>query len=91
METRGEGEILQAGFSVSKRHFKHAVKRNRIKRLMRESYRLQKGQLKTLLIKNDKKLDVFFIYTSSEIPSFTDVFEKMGQILERLEQVLFAK
>jgi ribonuclease P protein component len=82
---------LQAAFSVSKRHFKHAVKRNRIKRLMRESYRLQKDKLKTFLIEKDKKLAVFFIYTASEMPSFNEIFEKTTKVLERIEKVLSAK
>lgn len=35
--------------SVSKRHFKHAVKRNRVKRLVREAWRLHKQPLADLL------------------------------------------
>ena len=38
----------QIVISVSKRNFKHAVDRNRIKRLIREAYRLQKNELMVL-------------------------------------------
>ena len=41
-EVPGQSTALQAGFSVSSRNFKKAVDRNRIKRLLRESYRKQK-------------------------------------------------
>lgn len=79
---------MQAAFSVSKRHFKKAVDRNRVKRLMRESYRLQKNSLKELVEKNNKSLAVFFIYNGKEIPNYKDVFEKIGSALVRLESIL---
>ena len=46
----GEGEF---GVSVPKRHFKRAVKRNLLKRRVREAFRLQKGRL------GDKSYDIF--------------------------------
>ena len=36
--------FLKAGFTVSTKHFKKAVDRNRIRRLMKEAYRLQKNE-----------------------------------------------
>ncbi len=61
----------QAGFSVSKKNFKRAVKRNRIKRLMREAYRLHKQQLYQLLA--EQQLAMFFIYIGKEMPEYVPV------------------
>ncbi len=64
---------LQAGFSVSSKYFKRAVDRNRIKRLMREGYRLQKQKLELSLHKHNKKIALFLIYTGKELPNFSTV------------------
>lgn len=75
---------LQAAFGVSARAFKKAVDRNRIKRLLREAYRLQKPMLATAITNSDKKLAVFFLYVGKELPEYELVKEKMEVILNRL-------
>jgi len=79
---------LQAAFSVSSKNFKKAVERNRIKRLMREAYRLQKFSLKNGLNEQGKYLAVFIIYTGKELPLYETVFEKMTVVLHRLEKII---
>jgi ribonuclease P protein component len=78
---------VQAGFSVSSKFFKNATDRNRIKRLMREGYRLQKNELLETVQKNNKKLAVFFIYTGNELPEYDLIFEKTGNTLKRLLKI----
>ena len=75
---------LQFGVGVSNKNFKKAVDRNRIKRLAREAWRLQKNELKELLKTQGKQLNVFFIYTGKELTDFTTVKEKVGVALKKL-------
>ena len=82
---------VQFGVGVSGKNFKKAVDRNRIKRLTREAWRLQKNELKEKLKAGDQQMNVFFIYTSKELPEYSIVFNKMGTIIKKLIEELGQK
>ncbi|MCG1035328.1 ribonuclease P protein component [Polaribacter sargassicola] len=68
----------QVGVSVSKRNFKRAPDRNRLKRLMRETYRLQKE----IVYDNLEKPHVFMIsYIGREAKPYEELFSKMNKLL----------
>ena len=78
----------QAGFTVSSKQFKKAVDRNRIKRLIREAYRLQKHELQQQLKSSNKSLAVFFIYVGNELSDYTFIFEKTGKAIKHLIRLI---
>lgn len=80
--------VLQFGVAVSAKNFKKAVHRNRIKRLTREAYRLQKSSLQEKLKETQYNLALFFIFTSKELPEYQFVKEKVNLILERLIKLI---
>jgi ribonuclease P protein component len=78
---------VQFGVSVSKRSFKKAVHRNRIKRLIREAYRVEKpALLQAISVKNNTCLKLFIIYTGKELPDLFLIKEKVSIIIKRLEE-----
>lgn len=64
--------------SVPKRNFKRAVKRNLLKRRIREAYRLNK---ELLAPQEGKAAHVLFIYVSKEIMEFSNIEKKVKNIL----------
>ena len=79
---------LLFGTGVSAKNFKKAVDRNRIKRLTREAYRLQKTDLQEKVKANNIQLNVFFIYTGKELPEYNEVYKKIGVVLNKLDKLI---
>lgn len=59
--------------SVSKKKFKRAVKRNRVKRLVREAFRLNKGLFHALADENNKSFDIAFLYLKNVLPNYEEM------------------
>lgn len=74
--------------SVPKKRFKRAVKRNRVKRQIREAYRNHKHALLHTLDEQDQKMAIAFIYLSDELISSTVLEEKMKTLLARVIEKL---
>ena len=74
--------------SVSKKRFHHAVKRNRVKRLIRECWRKNKAELMKLCRENNKTLDIAFVYNATVIMKYDEMEEKMKKVVERLVEKL---
>ncbi|MEO8150008.1 MAG: ribonuclease P protein component [Bacteroidia bacterium] len=83
-ETLPDDALVQAAFTVPKRLFKKAVDRNRIKRIMREAYRLNKHYLYEDCIAKNKRLALLFVYVAKDSPNFNLMQEKLLLLLQRL-------
>ena len=75
-------------FSAPKRSFRLAVKRNRIKRLMKEAVRLNKQPLESYLRKNEIQLAFFLIYSPKEEIDFSLLQKKTVKLFDKMIQQL---
>ena len=74
---------LKMGVSVSKKYFKKAVDRNYFKRVLRETYRLNKH----ILIDNlDKKYAFMFFYQTKERLTYEEINTKTIELFEKFVQ-----
>lgn len=79
IETQTEGAFpVQVMFSVSKKKFKRAHDRNRIRRLMTESYRLNKHRIYESLNDKNKQYALAFLYLDQVLPDYELVDAKIN-------------
>ena len=76
------GENSQAAFVVPKRNFKSAVDRNRIKRQLREVYRLNKQMLGE---NNGRKFVMLFLYLGKVKPQYAELEKAMVRLLKKIK------
>jgi len=90
-----EGEkphlLVLPAFSVSKRHFSSAVKRNRVRRLMKEAFRLSKISLQEHPLPQTMRLELFLIFQGNELPEYSNVQLRMRQLMLRLKKEVDAQ
>lgn len=86
---RADNPAVQIMVSVPKRLLKHAVDRNRVKRQVREAYRLQKASLTELMNgRADMQLLIAFIWMDSELHPSSEVTRKVGSLMLRIGERL---
>ena len=70
--------------SVSKKRFHHAVKRNRVKRLMREAWRKNKAPLYEICKRDNISVDVALVYTATVIHSYEEMLKKTQKAVQEI-------
>jgi ribonuclease P protein component len=76
---------VQAGFAVS-RNVKSAVRRNRVRRLMREAYRLNKGRVMEFALEQKRCFKIVFLYKEREVENIAEL--KMRDIDSDIQKTL---
>jgi len=77
---------VQCGVSVSKKNFPKAADRNRIKRQLRETYRLNKNILLPVVEEKDTQLAIMVLFTSKEFTDFAEINRQTKRSLSLLSK-----
>ena len=79
---------MRMAISVPKRHFKHAHDRNKLKRLTREVYRIEKTVWMTWLRNANLGMDIVFLYNSATPHPHKDLEASMQQVAKRIKGII---
>ena len=80
--------MVQAGVGAPSRTFRKAVQRNRVKRLLREAYRLEKPNFIERASLQNKRLNLFFLYTDAFVLTQLEIQTKLKEALNLLVKKL---
>ena len=82
------GPAVQVLIAVPKKKFKRAVDRNRIRRMIREAYRLNKKGLLDLVGRSGKNLRIGFVFIGNEIPAtYAEIEDKLAAAIMKLKHI----
>jgi ribonuclease P protein component len=74
---------IQSAFSVPKKAFRRANRRNTLRRRMREAFRLHKNLLTTILAAQDKRFALMWLFTAKEELSYAEIEKSMVFAIHR--------
>jgi ribonuclease P protein component len=85
VETKAQGTpVVQILIAVPKNKLRHAVTRNRMKRLIREAYRLNKHKIIEAYTKTGKHCDIAFVFMGNKCVSLSETSAAIIELLDRL-------
>ena len=83
--------VIQAGVGAPTKQFKKAVQRNRVKRLLREAYRLELPSFKAQLKLQGLRLNIFILYMDENVLPQAEMNIKMKLILNQLVKRIYGQ
>jgi len=84
LKPKKDDAVVSVLVSVPKKRFKRAVKRNKLKRLIREAYRRNKQILTKIIEERQVQIHIAFNYVSNDELDFASIEKKMKQALGKL-------
>jgi len=81
---KADQSLLKICIAVSKKKFKHAVDRNRVKRLTKEAYRLNKMGFYDNPANLNKQVELYLVYIGKDLPEYEVVEKGIKSIIQKI-------